>query len=119
MRIGIDSRSGDLPSRAGGRYGGCRMSIVHLARRALCSVLILPAGVLSGDDRSTPGDGSTQRAHPAIGEAGALQEGFAQIIGTRFMDVDGNIRWRGDENGAGPGQVNLSSPTIRATMPPP
>jgi len=29
-------------------------------------------------------------------------QGAAQIIGARFLDVDGNIRRLGDENGAGP-----------------
>ena len=37
-----------------------------------------------------------------IGEAGALTDGFAGIIGARFLDVDGNIRRLGDENGPGP-----------------
>ena len=34
--------------------------------------------------------------------AGPLNEGSAQIIGSRFLDIDGNIRKLGDENGAGP-----------------
>ena len=37
-----------------------------------------------------------------IGKAGILKEGFAQIIGARFLDIDGNIRRLGDENGTGP-----------------
>jgi hypothetical protein len=35
-------------------------------------------------------------------EIGQLKEGAGQIIGSRFLDVDGNIRRLGDENGAGP-----------------
>ncbi|MGB0505236.1 MAG: redoxin domain-containing protein [Pikeienuella sp.] len=36
-----------------------------------------------------------------IGTAGPLKAGAAQIIGARFLDVDGNIRRLGDENGSG------------------
>ena len=32
----------------------------------------------------------------------AMQDGDAGIVGARFLDVDGNIRRLGDENGAGP-----------------
>ncbi len=47
-------------------------------------------------------DGIKEGNGVVIGEAGALTDGFARIIGARFLDVDGNIRRLGDENGPGP-----------------
>jgi hypothetical protein len=37
-----------------------------------------------------------------IGTVGPLKQGAVQIMGARFLDVDGNIRRLGDENGSGP-----------------
>ncbi|MDE2679723.1 MAG: redoxin domain-containing protein [Gemmatimonadota bacterium] len=46
----------------------------------------------------------TAPSHPGRGilRQPAVQEASADIIGARFLDVDGNIRRLGDENGAGP-----------------
>lgn len=44
---------------------------------------------------------SSEQGHN-LGKAGPMIEGDAQIIGARFLDVDGNIRRLGDDNGAGP-----------------
>ena len=48
-------------------------------------------------------DGAHHSALQAVmGRPGPLIEGASQILGARFLDVDGNIRRLGDENGPGP-----------------
>ncbi|MEM7024473.1 MAG: redoxin domain-containing protein, partial [Pseudomonadota bacterium] len=54
------------------------------------------------EDHSGDGRPHDHQRHIVIGEAGELKEGAAQIIGARFLDVDGAIRRLGDENGPGP-----------------
>ena len=94
MRIGIGNGNGTLRPRA--RF------VMRIAVMVLYCALIFPAAGLAGDGRSTAGGDSSHAGSAVIGAAGALKEGFAQIVGARFLDVDGNIRRLGDENGAGP-----------------
>ena len=63
----------------------------------LCA--FLAHGAFAAGDHDTR---SGNEPHIVIGEAAPLKSGAAQIIGARFLDVDGNIRKLGDENGAGP-----------------
>ena len=95
MKVRIAKPIGDLPRCQKGVQETGKTFIGHVAKAVLCAALIFPVSGLAGDD-------STHREHTVIGETGVLKEGFAQIIGARFLDVDGNIRRLGDENGAGP-----------------
>ena len=72
--------------------------VLLLAGAALLFTAIVTSGdVPSGRD----GDSGKTRRTP-IAAPGPLKEGFTHIIGARFLDVDGDIRQLGDENGAGP-----------------
>ena len=68
---------------------------------AAASILAIGAAFAAGDHSSE----SDHERHVVIGDTGTLKEGAAQIIGARFLDVDGNIRRLGDENGAGPAAI--------------
>lgn len=68
---------------------------------AVASILTAEFGLAAGNDAGHVDD-NTHKRHVVMGEVGALKQGAAQIIGARFLDVDGNIRRLGDENGAGP-----------------
>lgn len=68
---------------------------------AALSLLTIGVAFAAGD-HSGHGGQNTHDNHVTMGEAGALKPGPAQIIGARFLDIDGNIRRLGDENGAGP-----------------
>ena len=83
-----------LPARTRSR----RRVDAILALRHLQLLLLLCAPLFA----TAAGGASSRDGSAAIGEPGALKEGFAQIVGARFLDVDGNIRRLGDENGAGP-----------------
>ena len=63
----------------------------HVFLAAGAALILLSAGEPAAPTHS----GGDRREH-------AMQDGDAGIIGARFLDVDGNIRRLGDENGAGP-----------------
>ena len=94
MRRGIDREMMTLPARTRSRR---RVGAI-LALRHLQLLLLLCAALFA----TAAGGASSRDGSAAIGEPGALKEGFAQIVGARFLDVDGNIRRLGDENGADP-----------------
>ena len=98
----IDNEIGNRPPQeAIRRY---RAAAGSMARCALigCAMLAVSAAGPASVGGSAADEGSSGGVAAVIGEAGALKKGFAQIIGARFLDVDGNIRRLGDENGAGP-----------------
>lgn len=64
----------------------------HVFLAAGAALILLSAGAPAGPGH--PGGGDLRQP--------AVQEASAGIIGARFLDVDGNIRRWGDQNGAGP-----------------
>ncbi len=70
---------------------------------AVCAVLIISsAGFAEEDLPSLESDGNGEQEGSDDWVAGDLKAGFAEIIGARFLDVDGSIRRLGDDDGAGP-----------------
>ncbi len=67
-----------------------------------CAGLLFTETVTPGDSPSDQDGGSGKTRRLPLVAAGPLKEGFTRIIGARFLDIDGNIRNLGDENGAGP-----------------
>lgn len=75
--------------------------ITRLASIALAAALLAHTVPATADEAHHEHAGAHAR-HVVLGEAGLLKQGAAEIIGARFLDIDGNIRKLGDENGAGP-----------------
>ena len=91
MQVEVNNETGNMLPDAKGVRGAAAMPVLRHAMKLLCAALLFPIAGFAADDGSAN-----------IAEAGALKKGFAQIVGARFLDVDGNIRRLGDENGAGP-----------------
>lgn len=69
-----------------------------ITRLSALLLLTLSSAAFAGEDHSGHGD----HGQVEIGAAGPLKHGAAQIMGARFLDVDGNIRRLGDDDGSGP-----------------
>ena len=81
------------------------MDLIVKDRQALmaASAILVSAVLMPGYAHADQGE----HKKPGMSTAGPLPSGTAQIIGSRFLDLDGEIRRLGDEDGAGPVAIVL------------